>query len=313
MRLKCAAATIAFLTTVGSADAQVCSFTNSGLNFGTLTVSSAPNTSSSGTITANCTGTRNSTITICPNIGGGTGGNNATADRRYMILGAEQVEYNLYQTNGVGQVWGSYVWPFPPRPPAMSLTINASGSGTTQKTIFGRMFSATVSPGIFTSSFAGGHTLFDYGYAPGFRCSGSVSSRAVRVPFTVQVNSLGDCQITTTPLDFGTLENLNAIVNSTNTVSVTCTRGVQYSVGLNNGNSGATNPAARRMSSAQSTDSVTYGIYTSATRTNPWGANSFSGTGTGTAQLFTGYGRIPIQSTPAPAAYADSVVVTVTY
>jgi spore coat protein U-like protein len=295
------------------ATAQVCSFSSTGINFGTLTVSSAPNTSSTGNITASCTGTRNATINICANIGSGTGGNDATASRRYMTFGTEQIEYNLYQNNGVGQVWGSYVWPYPPRPPAWSVTLSGSGSSTVQKTLFGRMFSSLVSPGVFTSNFVGGHTLFDYGYAPGFQCGTAVSARAVRVPFTVQVNSLGDCELTTTPMDFGTLQTLNVAVNATNTLTLKCTRGVSYSIGLNNGISGATNPAARRMKAVGTTDSVTYGLYTNAARTSPWGATGVSSTGNGNTQAFTSYGQVPAQTTPGVANYSDTVTVTVTY
>jgi spore coat protein U-like protein len=313
MRLTFAAAISGLLALAAPASAQVCSFSNTGINFGTLTVSSATNTSSTGTVTANCTGTRNRTITICPNIGSGSGGNDAAASRRYMTLGTERIEYNLYQNNGIGQIWGSHVWPFSPRPPAMSVALNNAGTGSATRTIYGRMFSSNVSSGVFTSVFSGGHTLFDYGYSPGFTCGTTVSSRAERVPFTVQVNSLGDCNISTTPLDFGTLENLATVIDAANTISVTCSRGVQYGVSLSNGTSGATNPAARMMKSTTTPDTVTYGIYTNAARTIPWGVNAFTGTGDGRSRTFTGYGRIPAQTTPAPATYSDNIVVTVTY
>jgi spore coat protein U-like protein len=311
MRLKLSLFVFAFLAS--PAAAQVCNFSNSGINFGTLTVSSAPTTSSTGTITATCTGRRNRTINICANIGSGTGGNDATASRRYMTFGTERIEYNLYQNNGASQVWGSYVWPYPPRPPAWSVSLNGNGTGTTQTTVFGRMYATTVSPGIFISNFSGGQTSFDYGYSNRFSCGTNVSARAVQVPFTAQVTNLGDCQTTTTPMDFGTMVNLNAIVDATNTVSVTCTNGVNYSVGLDNGTSGSTNPAARRMTAAGTTDSVTYGIYTNTGRTTPWGASAFSARGNGNPRIYTGYGRVPVQTTPGVANYSDRLTVTITY
>lgn len=313
MRLITASVITTLLISASPVAAQVCSFTNTGVDFGTLTVSSAPNTSSTGTITANCTGARNRQITICANIGSGTGGNDATANRRYMRFGAEKVDYNLYQNNGIGQVWGSYVWPWSPRPPSMSLTLNNSGTGSTTKTLYARMFSANVSAGVFTSVFSGGHTLFDYGYSTSFSCGTAVSSRAVQVPFTVRVNSLGDCNISATPLDFGTLTSLSTTIDSTNSISVTCTRGVQYSVSLSNGTSGATNPTSRKMRAATTADTVLYGIYTNVGRTIPWSTNSVSGSGTGNPTTFVGYGRIPAQTTPTPASYSDNIVVTVTY
>jgi spore coat protein U-like protein len=195
----------------------------------------------------------------------------------------------------------------------MSVTLGGSGTGTTQRTLYARMYQSVVSGGIYTSSFSGGHTLFDYGYSPQFRCSAAVSNRAVQVPFTVQVNNVGDCQITTTALDFGNVENLNATVDASNTIAVNCSNRVSYAISLDNGLSGSTNPAARIMKSQTSTDTVTYGIYTNAARSVPFGANAFTGRGDGTQRIFTAYGRIPAQATPTPSSYSDTIVVTVSY
>lgn len=313
MHLNAVAAIFVLLIAAAPASAQVCSFTNTGINFGTIAVSSAPNTTSIGTITANCTGTRNQSITICPNIGSGTGGNDATASKRFMTFGAEKIEYNLYQNNGAGQIWGSYVWPYSPQPPSMNVTLNSSGTGSITKTLYARMFSSNVSGGTFASVFSGGHTLFDYGYSTSYSCGATTSSRALRVPFTVQVNSTGDCNISTTPMDFGTLTDLNAAIDATNSIAVTCTKGVQYSISLSNGSSGGTNAAARKLKSLDSLETVTYGIYTNVGRTMPWGTNAVTGTGNGKARNFIGYGRIPAQTTPTPSSYIDNVVVTVTY
>ncbi|WP_409528142.1 spore coat protein U domain-containing protein [Rhizobium sp.] len=38
-----------------------------------------------------------------------------------------------------------------------------------------------------------------------------------------------------------------------------------------------------------------------------------TGTGTGSPQTLTVYGRVPAQNTPAPGTYSDTVVVTVSY
>jgi spore coat protein U-like protein len=52
---------------------------------------------------------------------------------------------------------------------------------------------------------------------------------------------------------------------------------------------------------------------------NAWRVTGFghsscrSGTGSGSGQALTVYGRVGSQTTPSPGAYSDSVVVTVTY
>ena len=85
--------------------------------------------------------------------------------------------------------------------------------------------------------------------------------------------------------------------------------------GLDGGTSGATNPTLRRMT--KGTSFITYGLYGDAARTQPWfNTTAFyraGGTGTGLAQSFNVYGRIPVQTTPPQGVYSDNVVVTVTY
>jgi spore coat protein U-like protein len=62
---------------------------------------------------------------------------------------------------------------------------------------------------------------------------------------------------------------------------------------------------------------VGYALYSNAGRTTNWGntvgTDTVSGTGNGTGQALTVYGRVPPQSTPAPGAYSDTITVTVTY
>jgi spore coat protein U-like protein len=62
---------------------------------------------------------------------------------------------------------------------------------------------------------------------------------------------------------------------------------------------------------------VTYGLYRDAARSLAWGAttgvNTASGTGTGTTQTLTVYGRVAPQTTPKAGTYTDTIVATVTY
>jgi hypothetical protein len=111
-----------------SASGQSCSFTMTDINFGSVNLSVGGMASTSGTLTASCTGTPGSSITICPNIGDGTSGSNSGNPRR-MGNGPRSIPFNLYQPSG--QIWGSYVWPYAPLPPTLSLTLNGSGNGST--------------------------------------------------------------------------------------------------------------------------------------------------------------------------------------
>ena len=98
-------------------------------------------------------------------------------------------------------------------------------------------------------------------------------------------------------------------------MSVVCTRDAAYTVALNGGVSGASDPTQRKMTKAS--EFILYGLYRDGARTLPWGdaqgINTAAGTGSGSTQNHTVYGRVPAQATPSPGTYTDTIVVTVTY
>jgi spore coat protein U-like protein len=133
--------------------------------------------------------------------------------------------------------------------------------------------------------------------------------------FTAQIVIQDNCQIISADdLDFGSVVSLTANVDATAIVEVQCTNTTPYNVGLNEGSSGGT-IAVRLMTSGSAT--VDYTMYSNAARTTLWGntigTNTVSGIGNGAAQQLTIYGRVPIQATPDPDTYADTVTITVTY
>src|SRR5436190_1433424 len=77
--------------------------------------------------------------------------------------------------------------------------------------------------------------------------------------------------------------------------------------------------AASPAAAATGTNLLNYNIYTTSARTTVWGDGTAStatigGTGSGSAQSVTVYGRVGSGQTSLPAgAYADTVAVTVTY
>jgi len=304
---------------VAIASAQSCVFTNTGVDFGNVNLAGGGTQTATGTFAASCTGTPGQSIRICANFNAGSGGADASGDPRYLTQGATRLNYNLYRNNGVGQVWGSFLWSATPRPPAISLTLGGSGSGSVSQTIFGRLANGqgAAPTGTFLSVFSGAHTQIDYGYASSFTCGTALSPRVQSVPFMVRVTNNSSCTVATTALNFGNQTALDTIKTAVNSISVTCTGGTLYDIGLSNGSSGGTGPAARLMSNLATAQTITYGVYRDAGYAQPWGnvagVNTVTATGTGLPQSFSGYGRIPIQATPPPLTYTDTVVVTVTY
>ncbi|WP_425336290.1 Csu type fimbrial protein [Sinorhizobium garamanticum] len=297
------------------ARAQSCSFSVASVNFGsTDTLSGAPATTNA-TLLANCSGSPFSTILICPNLGSGSGG--ATASMRQMLSGADVLNYQLYSDSARTVVWGSQVWPFPSRPPAISVTLNGIGTGSASRQIYGALFGgqSTAPPGSYLSSFSGMHVEFRYRYSSLNSCSGGASGAIARPSFNVMANVAANCLVATQDVDFGSRGILDSSVDATGQLAVTCTPGSAYTVALNGGMANAP-PTARKM--FKGTETVTYGLYRDPARSQPWGdastpGSTLTGTGNGNTQYLTVYGRVQSQTTPSPGVYTDTVVVTVTY
>jgi spore coat protein U-like protein len=137
--------------------------------------------------------------------------------------------------------------------------------------------------------------------------------------FNVQIIIQAQCTISATTLDFGTAGVLNANVDSTNTITVTCTNTTPWVVSLNAGTGASGTVVLRKMTGTPpSTATVDYTIYRDAARTEIWGDGTsgtftVTGTGTGSGQPLTGFGRVPPQATPAPDTYTDVITATVTF
>ncbi len=299
----------------GAAFAQSCNFSITNINFGSLNLGLGGTPPTSGTFSANCTGKPSAVITICPNLGEGTGGT-ANGSPRFMTFGTSSVPYGLYQPNG--QVWGSYVWPYPPRPPILSLALDGSGNGTLSQIIDAAITgtAATSLPGTYSSVYSSGHTLIDYGYAPGQSCTVQ-SARAARPAFTVSAINAASCNISATTMSFGILAGLSSEQTASNQIGITCTRGVKYAVGLSLGTNAGSSALARYMANPGSAQKIQYGIYQNSAKSLPWGnslgIDTQAGTGTGLTQNLSAFGVIPIQPTPSSGTYSDVVVVTVNY
>ena len=151
------------------------------------------------------------------------------------------------------------------------------------------------------------------GAIPGTALAGTASS-TMSVTATVTAN----CTVSTTALAFGSVNTISGSnVDSTGSLSITCTNGTAWAASAGVGSGSGASYANRRMTAGANL--LNYNIYTTAARTTVWGDGTSStatigGSGTGGAQSVTVYGRVGSGQTSVPAgAYADTVAVTVTY
>jgi spore coat protein U-like protein len=84
-------------------------------------------------------------------------------------------------------------------------------------------------------------------------------------------------------------------------------------VTLSAGNNAGGNFSARAVLNGAAT--LGYQLYSNALRTTVWddAAGQVAGTGTGSNQSLTVYGRLPSVTGAVPGTYTDTVVVTITY
>ncbi|MCT9000136.1 Csu type fimbrial protein [Chelativorans intermedius] len=320
MRLTLASAlacvTVALLAAAQPSLAQAlsCSFSINNLNFGTVDSLSGAPARTSANLRASCNGLPNREVVICPNLGSGTGGAKPTT--RSMNNSANILEYQLYSDPARLIPWGSYLWPYSPKPPEMNLTLDASGRGSISRQIYGEVFGGqtTAATGSYLSTFSGTHATFLYRYAPS-SCYGAVTGSMVHPNFLVTATVAPNCLIATKDVDFGARGVLSSAVDATGQVAVTCTPNTSYTVSLSGGLSNGT-PTARKMFKGKET--VTYGLYKDPARSQPWGdastpGSTMPGSGNGQTRYLPVYGRVRPQATPSAGVYTDTVVVTVTY
>lgn len=134
--------------------------------------------------------------------------------------------------------------------------------------------------------------------------------------FQVTATVPDECIISATDLAFGNYSvTVGAAVDGTTSLSVTCSGGTSYVVSLNAGTGAGASVAVRKMTSGANT--LNYSLYQNAARTQVWGETSgtdtVAGTGTGSAQSITVYGRIAASQPAAAGSYADTVTATVTF
>jgi spore coat protein U-like protein len=129
--------------------------------------------------------------------------------------------------------------------------------------------------------------------------------------FDVNVQVLATCSISASNLSFSDITTGTTTNNdASSTLTVNCSSGTPYTVALDNGTNYS---VGRRMASGASY--INYVLYSDSTRSTQWNStNTKTGTGSGSDQNLTVYGRIPSsQSVTNTGSYGDTVIATVSY
>lgn len=129
--------------------------------------------------------------------------------------------------------------------------------------------------------------------------------------FQVGMDVTASCALSASTLTFNAMPTgTTAGTDSQAAVTVTCSASTPYTISLDNGQNFS---GGRRMSNSGSY--VNYDLYKDSSRTATWSSTSgINGTGNGSAQSHTIFGRVPAgQSVPNTGSYADTIVATISY
>ncbi|MGX6960635.1 MAG: spore coat U domain-containing protein [Rickettsia endosymbiont of Pentastiridius leporinus] len=135
--------------------------------------------------------------------------------------------------------------------------------------------------------------------------------------FTVNATILSLCVITNAQnLNFGNyLSTADSLAQSN--ITLTCTPGSSYKVGLNAGATAGATVLTRQMKGVGTpTNLLSYSLYKDAARLNNWGnVNPDWQTGTAglTPVVLTVYGKIPAGQNSAVDTYLDTITITLTF
>jgi spore coat protein U-like protein len=308
--------------------AQSCSASAPTLSFGSVDVVSGGNYSGSTTVTITCNMGLLSAGTIDYSLCVGIPGASGTTPRKMNST----VSYNLYSDSGTyNTVWGTYGGspglPNPPNPVSLSTSsLLLGGSNSTTIQVYGYLQSSQ-NTSVAAGSYSDTQTAtlnYNYTYSllgnpatPTSCTSNGGSNSGGTFPLTSTATVINNCVVSATTINFGgSVGVLTGAVTANGTITARCTSGDSYSIALNKGTTSGGSIADRQMAGSGSAV-VHYQLYTGSGYTTIWGdgttGSTNGGTGSGTNQNYTVYGRVQAQTTPAPNTYSDTITVTVTY
>jgi spore coat protein U-like protein len=280
----------------------------SNMAFGSVNTLTGAPVDTSATLQIRCTGGSASGQRLCISIGAGSS-SDATS-RRMTGPSSNTARYDLYSDSTRTTLWGSWETGFD----SAGVQLDVARGSTTNVTVYGRFFASqqAIASGTYTATFTA-NPFVRYANRGSTPCP--TGGLTTSTSFSATATVLSTCSVSATTVNFGSSGVLTGNRDAQGTLSIQCSPSLPYTISLNGGNSGATDPTQRRMSFSSAT--LTYGLYRDTARTLPWGStigtNTTSGTGTGVTQTQTVYGRVATQTTPAPGTYTDSVIVTVGY
>jgi len=312
--VRVAACLCAFST---AAAGQTCSIGTPTLAFSAFSPISGAALSATGTIPVSCTfpllgGNPNVKLCLALN----------ASQPLTLVNSGNAINFGLFIDPAFSTAWGNSS----ANVIAVTMARNILGGTVTQNVnLYARITASqttvpTSSNGntVYTHAFAATDATLQYAsYAalsPAPAC-GSAMTAAAGVPFNANVTVINNCTIAAANITFATQSTLSKVVTGSSTLTVQCTKNDAFRISLSGGLAGTV--AARSMTGLTASR-VSYQLYLDSGYSTIWGdgtsgTSQLTGIGTGVVQAVPIYARVPVQTTPAPGLYTDTVTATIQF
>jgi len=236
----------------------------------------------------------------------------------------EHLDFDLYADPSHSELVGSTISGHPPVL-VQDMTVPPQSRRTFHLPVYGRVprGQAVLEGRLYASQMdARLYTAFRPGQDPpgATACSACITShggncdRQFRYLQAIAQGVSGCLVTTATDLDFGQVDSLGADLDGVSMITFECPVGTAWRVGLDAGLHA--DGETRRMSGPGGA-LIEYGLYRDSGRSQRWGntpdLDVSAGTGTGSTQSLTVYGRVPAQRVPAAGDYSDTINITLTF
>ncbi|KPF62166.1 spore coat U domain-containing protein [Porphyrobacter sp. AAP60] len=142
-------------------------------------------------------------------------------------------------------------------------------------------------------------------------------AQTAQTTMDISATVVNACVVSATNLAFGNYDpTAGSPTDASSSITVTCTPGSSFTVGLNAGTTSGATVSNRMMASGS--NRLDYALYSDVARTTNWGNTPGSDTpaaitAVSSPSILTVFGRVPAQQSVVAGSYTDTVTITVSY
>jgi spore coat protein U-like protein len=285
-----------------------CSVVAQNIPFGALAVDALQGAAIAGALTLSCPpGLPTSHVGLCVKITANG------ANRTMKNAAGQSISYGLYHDPSHSIPWsGATETVF------VSAPYDTNAGAVIQQPIYAKILStaAGLSKGSYSDAVSAQAVVAGEGGYDGMAnvCNGVSGSRA-SLTFNATADMQPSCSVSASDMTFPDGLPPTTDVTAVSQLTIACTGGTYYEVGLSAGAGAGATISARKMTGPNG-GTITYSLYKDASNKQVWGdmpGFTSTGSGDGVAQTLRVYGLAPRQPAPTPGRYADVINVIVSY